>query len=79
MYHHVLAATDFSQLGDRALSRGVTIAKRFGAKLSVVHVLPDRETTMYTHADVGEHVDDELAARASAEAKLAERLARETA
>lgn len=39
MYKHILAATDFSDLGDRALVKATTLAVELGAKLTFVHVM----------------------------------------
>lgn len=39
-YQHIMAATDFSELGDRAVQRAAELAIALGAKLTIVHVVP---------------------------------------
>lgn len=43
-YEHILAATDFSSLGDKAIARAAELAVANGARLTVVHVLPEPES-----------------------------------
>lgn len=59
MYKHVLAASDFSDLGDRALARAIDVAIEFHAKLTLVHVIPSPDTPnpMYAHYEVRAHVE----------------------
>jgi len=38
---HIMIATDFSERSDRALRRATLLAKQFGARLSIVHVVDD--------------------------------------
>lgn len=38
-YQHVLVAADFTDHGERVAHRAVDIANRYGAKLSVVHIV----------------------------------------
>lgn len=38
-YQHVLLTLDYSEQGDYVLQKGQSLAKLFGAKLSLVHVL----------------------------------------
>ncbi len=78
MYRHILAASDFSDLGDRALTRAVDLAIEYGAALTLVHVIPSPDTPnpMYAHYEVRAHVEkleesrrmarEALSARASA-------------
>lgn len=40
-YHHILSATDFSPLGDKAIRRAAELAVGNGARLTLVHVLPE--------------------------------------
>lgn len=47
-YQHVLAAVDLDAAGGRVLQRAATLAKGFGARLSVVHVVE------YVSLDTGE-------------------------
>src|SRR5687768_12770138 len=43
-YQHILAATDFSELGDFAIHRAIDIALSQNATLTLVHVLPEPPT-----------------------------------
>jgi len=75
-YRHILAATDFSKLGDLALSRGAQLAADSGAKLTAVHVLPepDAPSPLFAHYEI-ERDDSKLeAAKQGAAAALAERV-----
>lgn len=47
MYKHILIATDGSEVGDKAIMQGVEVAKRFGAKVTIVKV-----TEMWSALDV---------------------------
>lgn len=40
-YRHILAATDFSELGDLAVERAIELARDQEARLTLVHVLPE--------------------------------------
>ncbi len=40
-YRHILSATDFSPLGDEAVRHAADLAQLHGARLTVVHVLPE--------------------------------------
>ena len=42
VFHHLLMATDFSEISQRALAGAITLAAQNHALLSVVHVLPRR-------------------------------------
>jgi nucleotide-binding universal stress UspA family protein len=78
MYKHVLAASDFSDLGDRALARAIEVAIEFHAKLTLVHVIPSPDTPnpMYAHYEVRAHVEKLEESRARAREALSERAAR---
>ena len=41
MIRHILAATDLSARGERALGRALRLRRRFGARLTVLHVVDD--------------------------------------
>lgn len=45
---HILCPTDFSAFSERALRHAAAIARRFEARLTVLHVIP--QWTPYTHA-----------------------------
>ncbi|MEQ1719392.1 MAG: universal stress protein [Hyphomicrobium sp.] len=47
MYAHVLIATDGSAVGDKAIEQGLEVAKKFGAKATIVKV-----TEMWSALDV---------------------------
>jgi nucleotide-binding universal stress UspA family protein len=47
MYKHILIATDGSAVGDKAIEQGLEVAKRFGAKATIVKV-----TEMWSALDV---------------------------
>lgn len=44
MYKHILAATDFSDLGSKALLKGAELAVAVQAKLTLVHVVGEEDT-----------------------------------
>ncbi len=47
MYRHVLIATDGSAVGDKAIEQGLEVARKFGAKATIVKV-----TEMWSALDV---------------------------
>lgn len=47
MYAHVLIATDGSAVGDKAIEQGLDVAKKFGAKATIIKV-----TEMWSALDV---------------------------
>jgi len=47
MYKHILIATDGSAVGNKAIEQGLEVAKKFGAKVSIVKV-----TEMWAALDV---------------------------
>ncbi len=47
MYKHLLIATDGSDVGEKAIIQGIEVAKRFGAKVTVIKV-----TEMWSALDV---------------------------
>jgi nucleotide-binding universal stress UspA family protein len=47
---HILCPTDFSVFSERALRHATALARRFEARLTVLHVIP--QWTPYTHAPV---------------------------
>lgn len=70
-YSHILAATDFSELGDLALVRAVELAGQIGARLTALHVLaePRSPSPLYPHYET--KTDDSRLARAREEARAA--------
>jgi len=75
MYKHILAATDFSHLGDRALEKAAKLAVELGAKLTFVHVMvsEDSASPMYAQHEVRAHVEKLEAERATAREALSRR------
>ncbi len=47
MYTHILIATDGSAVGDKAIAQGLEVAKKFGAKTTIIKV-----TEMWSALDV---------------------------
>jgi nucleotide-binding universal stress UspA family protein len=71
-YQHILAATDFSELGDFAVARALEIALAQNAKLTLVHVLtepPSPSPLVPRYYDV--QTDDERLTAAKLEAASA--------
>ena len=50
MYKHILIATDGSEIGNKATSHGIELAKSIGAKLSAVTVTEPYEASMVPQA-----------------------------
>jgi nucleotide-binding universal stress UspA family protein len=68
MYQHIVAATDFSEMGNKALRRAAELAILTRSKLTLVHVVHDEDTStpMYAQHEVrGEITKLEEALRAS--------------
>jgi nucleotide-binding universal stress UspA family protein len=75
-YRHVMAATDFSALGDLAVKRAAELAKANGARLTLVHVLPEQVTPsplVPHYYDVGTDVERLKLAKEAAGKALRER------
>jgi nucleotide-binding universal stress UspA family protein len=72
MYKHILAATDFSDLGDRALQKATELAVELGAKLTFVHVMASDASAspMYAQHEVKAHVEKLEASKAAMSAKM---------
>jgi nucleotide-binding universal stress UspA family protein len=72
VYQHILAATDFSDLGDRALARAAELAVEVGAKLTLVHVMvsEDSANPMYKEHEVRAQVERLAEARARLSEKV---------
>ncbi|MCB6574773.1 universal stress protein, partial [Phascolarctobacterium faecium] len=68
MYKHIVAATDFSEMGNLALTRAAELAILMKSKLTLLHVVHDEDTStpMYAQHEVrGEIQKLEDALRAS--------------
>ena len=46
MFHNILMPTDGSEHSERAIERGIELARLCGAKVTGIHVLPDYLHTM---------------------------------
>ena len=70
MFKHILLPTDGSKLSDRAVQRGIDLAKSVGARVTVMHVVPefrmmaDESFVLPTSADLKRRYDKEAKARA---------------
>lgn len=70
MYKHILLPTDGSKLSERAVQRGLELAKVLGARVTTVHVIPefrmmaDESFVLPTSADLKRRYDKEAKARA---------------
>lgn len=76
-YQHILAATDFSELGDLAVRSAAELAAASGARLTLLHVLPEHEapSPLVAHYySVRTDAEQMKAARAAAEQALRERV-----
>jgi nucleotide-binding universal stress UspA family protein len=50
MYKHIVAATDFSEMGNRALTRAAELAILMKGKLTALHVVHDEDTSTPMYA-----------------------------
>lgn len=59
MYRHIVAGTDFSDLGDAALIRAAEMAIDMQAKLTLVHVVSEEDApnSMYSSHEVRQHLE----------------------
>jgi nucleotide-binding universal stress UspA family protein len=80
MFKHILLPTDGSKLSERAVQRGIELAKELRARVTSVHVIPefrmmaDESFVLPTSADLKRRYDKESKARAEKLlAKLGER------
>lgn len=80
MFKNILLPTDGSKLSDRAVQRGIDLAKALGARVTSVHVIPefrimaDESFVLPTGADLKRRYDKEAKARTERMlAKIAER------
>jgi nucleotide-binding universal stress UspA family protein len=71
VFKHILLPTDGSKLSDRAVQRGIELAKALHARVTAVHVLPefrmmaDESFVLPTSVDLKTRYDKEAKARAS--------------
>jgi nucleotide-binding universal stress UspA family protein len=70
MFKHILLPTDGSKLSDRAVERGMELAKILGARVTAFHVIPefrmmaDESFVLPTSADLKKRYEKEAKARA---------------
>jgi nucleotide-binding universal stress UspA family protein len=78
-YEHILAATDFSELGDRAVERAASLALSAGAQLTLLHVVDENEapSPLYAHYMVPDHLTQRARAEKAGEAALRDRIPKE--
>jgi universal stress protein A len=73
-FDRILAPTDFSHNSERAVDYAIQLAKRLGAKLTLLHVIPEPSALDY---EIGGFPDEEIQERQKeAQKRLAERLTR---
>jgi nucleotide-binding universal stress UspA family protein len=73
-FSHLVAPTDFSPNSERAIDYAVQLARRLGAKLTLLHVVPEPSALDYSMEGVS--VQEIQGWEKEAETKLAEQLAR---
>src|SRR6266436_3986234 len=71
---HILAPTDFSPNSEKAVNCAIQVAKLVGAKLTLLHVVPEPSALDYTMQGIP--VDEIQGWKDEAETKLASELAR---
>jgi len=73
MFKHILMPTDGSEHSERAIARGIELAKLCGAKVTGIHVMPDFRLAMAEESSFNPSMQDqaEEEARARAETFLA--------
>jgi nucleotide-binding universal stress UspA family protein len=73
-FSHILAATDFSPNSDKVIDYAIQLAKRLGAKLTLLHIVPEPYVLDYPIEGIS---SEEIKGwRQAAEKRLAERFAR---
>ena len=60
MFKHILMPTDGSEHSERAVERGIELAKLCGAKVTGIHVMPDYRMMIATEGLVSPGVDENL-------------------
>ena len=73
MFKHILMPTDGSEHSERAIERGIELAKLCGARITGIHVVPDYRMTMAEDSSYDPTLPGKMAdeARARAESFLA--------
>lgn len=73
-FSRILATTDFSPNSDKAIDYAIQLAKRLGAKLTLLHIVPEPSALDYPIEGIS---SEEIKGwRLAAEKRLAEQLAR---
>ncbi len=60
MFKHILMPTDGSEHSERAVLRGIELAKLCGAKVTGIHVMPDYRMMIATEGLVSPGIDENL-------------------
>jgi len=76
LYKHILAGTDFQELGDHAVARAVALATETSAKLTLVHVVDEipAPNPLYAHYAVTTSIDQQHEALGRARTELERRI-----
>jgi nucleotide-binding universal stress UspA family protein len=73
-FNHILAPTDFSPNSDRAVDYAVQLARRLGAKLTLLHIVPEPSALDYPIGGIP--VEEIEGWKKEAEKRMADQLAR---
>jgi len=68
MFKHILMPTDGSEHSERAVERGIELAKLCGAKVTGIHVMPDYRMLIASEGMVSPNVDDKIEEQAREQA-----------
>lgn len=68
MFKHILMPTDGSEHSERAVERGIELAKLCGARVTGIHVMPDYRMLIASEGMVSPNVDDKMEEQAREQA-----------
>jgi len=68
MFKHILMPTDGSEHSEKAVERGIELAKLCGAKVTGIHVMPDYRMLIASEGMVSPNVDDKMEEQAREQA-----------
>lgn len=68
MFKHILMPTDGSEHSERAIKRGIELAKLCGAKVTGIHVMPDYRMMMAEESMLPTGLDESMDAKAREQA-----------
>jgi nucleotide-binding universal stress UspA family protein len=68
MFKHILMPTDGSEHSERAVKRGIELAKLCGAKVTGIHVMPDYRMMMAEESMLPTGLDESMDAKAREQA-----------